>query len=168
MSYPEKRSIVSILAGIAVLVSYCIYVSTKISAGEAASGNLKFWAGAMLLFVIIGIVANIVIQIVFHILLSISIAVRDQVKTGKSDDKRIEKEIAAEMVEDEMDKLVELKSLRVGFAIAGAGFLTALVSAYFGCSVDIMMNILFFSFSAGSIIEGLSQIFFYQRGVSRG
>ena len=72
------------------------------------------------------------------------------------------------MVEDEMDKLVELKSLRVGFVIAGAGFLTALVFAYFGYTVDIMMNILFFSFSAGSVIEGLSQIYFYRRGVSRG
>lgn len=168
MSYPEKRSIVSILAGIAVLIAYGIFVSTKLSAGEAAADDLKFWAGTMLLFVIIGIIANIVIQIVFHILLSISIAVRDQVTTGKSDDKRIEKEIAAEMVEDEMDKLVELKSLRVGFVIAGAGFLTALVFAYLGYTVDIMMNILFFSFSAGSVIEGLSQIYFYRRGVSRG
>ena len=78
MSYPEKRSIVSILAGIAVLIAYGIFVSTKVSAGEAAADDLKFWAGTMLLFVIIGIIANIVIQIVFHILLSISIAVRDQ------------------------------------------------------------------------------------------
>jgi D-arabinose 1-dehydrogenase-like Zn-dependent alcohol dehydrogenase len=75
----------------------------------------------MLLFIVIGIVANIVIQIVFRILLSISIAIREQYVNGESDDKLIEKEIAAEMVEDEMDKLVELKSLRVGFVIAGIG-----------------------------------------------
>ena len=64
----------------------------------------------MLLFIVIGIVANIVIQIVFRILLSISIAIREQYVNGESDDKLIEKEIAAEMVEDEMDNLVELIS----------------------------------------------------------
>lgn len=168
MSYPEKKAIVSILAGIAVIVSYCIYVYGKIEAGDAAPDNLKFWAGAMLLFIIVGIVANIVIQIVFHILLSISIAVRERIQIGTSDDKQIEKEIAAEMVEDEMDKLVELKSLRVGFIIAGIGFVTALIYAYLGFSVDIMMNILFFSFSGGSILEGVSQLFFYRRGVTHG
>lgn len=168
MSYPEKRSIVSILAGISVLIAYCIYVSSRVSAGEATPDNLKFWAGAMLLFVIIGIAVSIVIQIVFHILLSISIAVQEQSKGIMSDDKRLEKKIAAEMIEDEMDKLVELKSLRVGFCIAGVGFLAALIFAYLGFTVDVMMNILFISFSAGSIIEGFSQIFFYRRGVSRG
>lgn len=45
MSYPEKRAIVSILAGIAVIVSYCIYVYEKGKSGEAAADNLKFWAG---------------------------------------------------------------------------------------------------------------------------
>jgi len=168
MSYSEKRAIVSILAGIAVLVSYCIYVYGKVKAGEAAQDDLKFWAGAMLLFIVVGIIASIVIQIVFHILLSMSIAISEQIKTGNSDDKRIEKRIAAEMIEDEMDKLVELKSLRVGFAVAGVGFVTALIYAYLGYSVDIMMNIMFFSFSGGSILEGFSQIFFYRRGVTRG
>jgi hypothetical protein len=168
MSYSEKRSIVSIFAGIAVLVSYGIYVCGKVRAGMAAPDDLKFWAGAMLLFIIIGIAANIVIQIVFHILLSMSIAIREEVKTGHSDDKQIEKKIAAEIIEDEMDKLIELKSLRVGFAVAGAGFVTALIFAYLGSSIDIMMNIIFFSFSGGSIIEGFSQIFFYRRGVTRG
>ena len=168
MSYPEKRAIVSILAGIAVIVSFCIYVYEKGKSGEAAADNLKFWAGAMLLFIVIGIVANIVIQIVFHILLSVSIAIREQNVNGESDDKLIEKEIAAEMVEDEMDKLVELKSLRVGFVIAGIGFVTALIFAYLGYSVATMMNIIFFSFSVGSVFEGFSHLYFYRRGVARG
>ena len=168
MSYSEKRAIVSILAGIAVLVSYCIYVYSKLKTGEAAPDDLKFWAGTMLLFILVGIVVSIVIQIVFHILLSMSIAIREQIKTGKSDDTYIEKKIAAEIIEDEMDKLVELKSMRVGFAVAGVGFVTALIYAYLGYSVDIMMNIMFFSFSGGSILEGFSQIFFYRRGVTRG
>jgi hypothetical protein len=168
MSYSEKRAIVSIFAGIAVLVSYIIYVCGRVKTGEATPDDLKFWAGAMLLFIIVGIVASIVIQIVFHILLSMLIAIREQLKTGKSDDKHIEKKIAAEIIEDEMDKLVELKSMRVGFIVAGVGFVTALIFAYLGFSVGVMMNIMFFSFSVGSILEGFSQIFFYRRGVTRG
>jgi hypothetical protein len=168
MSYPEKKAIVSILAGIAVIVSYCIYVYGKVKAGEAEPDNLKFWAGAMLLFIVIGIVASIVIQIIFHILLSVSIAVREQLENGNSSDKRIEKEIAAEMVEDEMDKLVELKSMRVGYIVAGFGLVAALIYAYLGFSLAVMMNILFISFSGGSILEGVSQLFFYRRGVTHG
>ncbi len=168
MSYSEKRAIVSILAGIAVLVSYCIYIYGKVKTGEAASDDLKFWAGAILIFIVVGIVASIVIEIAFHILLSISIAIREQMETGKTDDKRIEKEIAAEMVVDEMDKLVELKAMRVGFVVAGIGFVTALVYAYLGYSTAIMMNIIFISFSVGTILEGFSRLFFYRRGISRG
>ncbi len=165
MSYSEKKAIVSIFAGIAILVCYCLYVFGKVRAGEAAPDDLKFWAGSMLLFIVIGIVANIVIQIVFHILLSISIAVREQIANGTCDDKRIEKEIASEMVVDEMDKLVELKSMRVGYAVAGFGLVTALIFAYLGYPLSVMINIMFISFSGGSILEGVSQLFFYRRGV---
>ncbi|NLT11979.1 MAG: hypothetical protein GXY06_06185 [Clostridiaceae bacterium] len=168
MSYSEKRTIVSILVGIVVLASYCFYVYGKVKAGVAESDNIKFWAGAMLIFVGIGIISSIIIQIVFHILLSMSMAVREQIATGQSDGKKIEKMIASEMVTDEMDKLVELKSLRVGFAIAGVGFMTALIFAYLGHSPAVMLNIMFVSFSVGSIIEGFSTIFYYRRGVTRG
>ena len=168
MSYSEKRSVVAIFAGIAVLVAYGLYVSGKVRVGVAAPDDLKFWAGTMLLFIVIGVAVNIVIQIVFHILLSMSIAVREEVKNGHSDDKEVEKRIAAEIIEDEMDKLIELKSLRVGFSVAGSGFLAALIAAFLGASVDVMMNIMFFSFSGGSIIEGFSQIFYYRKGVTRG
>ena len=102
---------------------------------------MKFWAGTMLIFIGIGIVANIVIQIVFHILLSVAVAVQEHVRNGKCDDKEIEKTIGAEMVTDEMDKLIELKSMRIGFAIAGIGFVVALVSQILSYSSAVMINI---------------------------
>ena len=52
----------------------------------------------------------IAIQIIFSILLSISIAVKER----KCDEKKIEKTVEAAFVEDEMDKLIELKSGRLG------------------------------------------------------
>ena len=168
MSYQEKKTIVSILTGILLLAAYCIYAFSKVQSGMVAPDDMKFWATAILIFIGIGVVASIVIQIVFHILLSIAIAVKEQVQNGKCDDKEIEKTLELEMVEDEMDKLIGLKSMRIGFAIAGIGFIAALVSLVLNYSPAVMLNIIFVSFSIGSMIEGITQLYFYRRGVKNG
>lgn len=168
MSYQEKKTIVLILTGILVLAAYSIYAFSKVQSGMVDPNDMKFWATAMLVFIGIGVVAAIVIQIVFHILLSIAIAVKEQVQNGKCDDKEIEKTIELEMVEDEMDKLIGLKSLRIGYAISGIGFIAALVSLVLNYSPAVMLNILFFSFSLGSMIEGTAQLYFYRSGVKNG
>jgi uncharacterized membrane protein YcjF (UPF0283 family) len=168
MSYQEKRTIVSIITGVFILVAYCTYVYGKYQSGAIAADDLKFWAGAMLMFIGIGIAAAIVIQIVFHILLSVAIAVQEKVRNGKCDDNEIEKTIGAEMVTDEMDKLIELKSMRIGFSVAGIGFVAALVSLILNYSPAVMINIMFVSFSAGSLLEGFTQLYFYRKGVKNG
>jgi len=80
------------------------------------------------------------------------------------EDKVIETTIKQEMVEDERDKLIELKSLRVGFILAGIGFIAALLCLVLGYPPVLMLHILFFSFFTGSIFEGFSQLYFYRRG----
>ncbi len=186
MSYKEKQTIVSILSGILLLVAYIIYALNKTQSGLASPDDMKFWATAILTFIVIGIVATIVIQIIFHILLSVSIAVKSEVqkeiqkeiqnnienhnetKHLKSDDSDIEKTIALEMVEDEMDKLIELKAMRVGFTIAGIGFVLSLVSLVLEYAPVVMLNIAFFSFLIASMIEGIIKLYFYKRGVRNG
>lgn len=168
MSYHEKRSIVSILLGILVLVAYCVYSFDKYKSGAIALDDLGAWAGVVLVFVVIGVVANIVTQIVFHILLSIAMAAKEQITTGKADDKKIEKAIASEMVEDEMDKLIELKAMRVGYIVAGIGFMTALLTQVLGLPSAFLLHIMFVSFSFGSLLEGMTQLNFYRKGVTNG
>lgn len=168
MSYQEKRTFVSIITGVFILGAYCIYAYGKYQSGVIATDDMKFWAGTMLMFIGIGIAAAIVIQIVFHILLSIAIAVQEKVRNGKCDDKEIEKTIGAEMVTDEMDKLIELKSMRIGFIVAGIGFVAALVSLILNYAPAVMINIMFVSFSAGSLLEGFTQLYFYRKGVKNG
>ncbi len=90
---------------------------------------------------------------------------KEQVKNNKCDDKEIQKSIDLEMVEDEMDKLIELKAMRVGFVFAGIGFIAALVSLVLNYSPAVMLNILFVSFSIGSMAEGIAQMFYYRCGV---
>ena len=88
-----------------------------------------------------------------------------RVETGKTDDKAIERSLQLDMVEDEMDKLISLKSMRVGYAIGGLGFIAALISLVMGSPSGVMLNIMFGSFFAGSLIESLAQLVYYRRGI---
>lgn len=168
MSYQEKKTITSIISGAIILAVYCIVAFGRYRAGTAAADDLYFWARTMLTFIGIGIAATIVIQIIFHILLSIVIAAKKKLRNEQCDDKEIEKEIKMEMVEDERDKLIELKSMKVGFIVAGIGFVAALISVVLRHSPAVMLNIIFISFCAGSILEGFAQLYFYRTGVRNG
>jgi hypothetical protein len=165
MSYPEKRTLASIFTGILVLLAYCIAAYNHYTSGAKGAEDLRSWAVMILVFIGIGVVAIIIVQIIFHILLSIGMAVVKTVKDEKIDDKEIERTIESEMVEDEMDKLIELKSNRIGFILWGFGFVGALVSVILGYSAVVMLNIIFLSCMLGSIAEGFAQIYFYRRGV---
>lgn len=164
MSYQEKRTVASIFSGILILAAYCIYAFSPARLAGLPAGDLKPWASTMLVFIGIGIGVTIVIQIVFHILLSISLAVQAKIINQQSDDKEIERAINREMVEDERDKQISLKSMRIGFVVAGIGFVTALLSLVFSYSPVVMLNILYLSFSVGSLLEGAGQLYYYRRG----
>lgn len=163
MSYQEKRTIVTILSSTLLLVAYAIYAFSK--AGVANADNLAFWAKTMLVFIGIGVVALIVILIVFHIMLSISIAVKQKMQDESIEDKEIEKSIQREMVEDEMDKLIELKSNKIGYSIMGFGFVAGLIAVALGSSAVVLINILFVSGWLGSVAEGIVQIRYYRKGL---
>lgn len=164
MSFQEKKTIVSILSGVAVLAAYCIYAYIKVHSGTISMDNMQFWAITMLIFIGIGIVATVVIQILFHILFSISVAVKTQFNNEKCDDKEIEKIINVEIKEDERDRQIELKSMRFGFAFAGVGFVAGLLVLAFNGQPAVMLNVMFLSFMVGSLIEGFVQLFHYHRG----
>jgi uncharacterized membrane protein len=166
MSYAEKRTVVSIITGIALLAAYSLYAFGRVQSGAAEMNDLRFWATTMLIFIGIGIVATIIIQIVFHILLSIGIAVTRKIQDQSIDDKAIEKSIGTEMVEDEMDRLIELKAVRVGVTLTGVGFVAGVALLALGYAPVVMLNVFFYAIGGGSILEGLAQIFYYRKGVA--
>jgi hypothetical protein len=168
VSYQEKRIIVTIFSGIFVLLAYVIYTFTKYQNGLINPDNLNFWASTMLIFIGIGVVVTIIIQIVFHVLYSIALSIKEKIKNQDITDKEIEKLINAQMVTDEMDKLVELKSMRLGFIAAGIGFVLGLVSILLDYPASVMMNIIFISFSLGSLSEGFMQLHYYKKGIRNG
>jgi hypothetical protein len=174
MSYQQKKTLVSVVSGIILFISYCVLILPKYQIAENSS-DLKFWAISILSFIGVSIVVNIIIQIIFHILLSVSIAVKEQVKneiekeiTGtKSNEKTMEnvidKKIKMEMIEDERDKMIELKSLRVGYYISGVGIIASIFVLVIGLTPAIMLNVLFLSVMLGAIVEGIVQYYFYSK-----
>jgi len=161
MSYQEKRTIIGLVSGIVLIIAYCIYAFGKLQAGVISPDDLKFWAGTMLLFIGVGIVAMIIIQIIYHILLAISIAIQER----EQDEKKIEATVEATVVEDEMDKLIGLKSSKFGYAFIGFGFIGGLISLILNYPLYIMLNIMFLSFSLGSIFEGFVSLYYYKKGI---
>lgn len=165
MSYQEKRTIVTMAMTVLILVVYGIYSFNQYQAGVLSLDDLRPWAVTILVFIGISIVVMIAIQIIFHILLSISIAVSKKVQDMDCDDHEIEKSINAEMVEDEMDKVIGLKSSRVGFICAGVGFIAGLISLLLNYPPVIMLNIMFLCMWSSSLFSGITQLVYYRRGV---
>ena len=163
MSYQEKRTLLSIIISILMLVSYSIYAFGK--AGMEHINDLQFWARTILIFIGIGIVALIILQIVFHILMAIGKAIRQKLKDNEVNEEEIGRTMRVETAEDEMDKMIEMKSNRFGYTIMGLGFMAGLIAIAFGASAVAMLNILFFATWVGSFVEALMQIRYYRRGV---
>lgn len=165
MTYQVKKTIAAIISGVVVLGVYLFYAFGRYQSGLLAPDDLKSWAQLILIFIGVGIAATIVIQIIFHILLSVGIAIKENMKSGSCKDENIENQIQLEMVEDEMDKLIELKSLRVGAIVAGSGFVISLIILALGYPPVFMLNIVFISFSFGSILDGFTKLYYYKRGI---
>ena len=131
--------------------------------------GLKATAITMLVFIGISIAAAIVIQIAFHILYSVELAVREKMHNQACDDEEIgesvKRTIGAEMVDDEMNKQVELKASRAMAAVSGAGFLAGLAALALGYAPTAMLNIQFAACYLGWIAEGCAQIYYYRKGI---
>jgi fatty acid desaturase len=161
MSYNSKRTITSLIAGLILTAAYAVYA---LGGSSPAPGDLKLWAIAMLVFIGIAVVAMIVVHILFHIAVAIGIAVKER----QHDDKTVERIIAAEMSEDERDKIINLKAYRIGYICAGVGFVAALVALAFGLSAVFALHILFGASAVGSFAEGIASVYFYEKGVRNG
>jgi hypothetical protein len=161
MAYNSKKNIVSLTAGVLTVAAYIICIYT---AKAPAQEDIAAWAKLMLVFIGIGIVTQIVVQILFHIVYAIGIAAKENDK----DDSRTEKIIKASMIEDERDKLIELKTSRIGYICTGFGLMVALFTVAGGVPLVIALHIVVGSAAAGSLVEGCAGIFFHERGVRNG
>ena len=170
MTYTSKKTITNMVAGIGISLAYILYAT----GGRAPDPtDLRAWAMVMLTFIGIGIGVMIVVQILFHIGLSIGIAVGmsvgNTVKGKPHTDDEIEQEIQQTIdcndVEDEMGKLINLKSAHIGYIVMGVGFLVSLIAL--ACSVSVLttLHIQLGAIALASLAEAFATIVLYERGV---
>lgn len=173
MTYQVKRTIVTIAAGIVLLAAYLINGYLKIRSGGAASlADLGGWATTMLVFIGIGVGLEIVTQIVFHVVVAAGGEIKRQVsaelnkKLNPDGGSQPCGETGSEIEkEDEMDKLIGLKATKVGYAVAGFGFVASLVTLAVGLPPAVMLNTAFLTFITAGLLEGFAQLHYYRRGV---
>ena len=160
MEYPQKKSMVMIAQTIAVLAVYGIYVFGRLNNGTVGWEDTHFFAVTMLKFIGIGILITIVIQVLFHVLLSVSVAIKEHLKENQE----IDSAIKAAMVEDERDKMIELKSTRVAAIAFMAGFIAGLALLALGHPAAMMLNVVFFVGGLGKIGEEVVKLIYYRAG----
>lgn len=171
MYYQEKKTIVTIISGMFIFIAYSIYGILKyMELGVKLLHDLKFWATAILIAIGGGIIVAIIVQIVFHVFLAIANEVSKEVSKNMNVEWETSTYNESEIMEneDEMDKLISLKAMRNSYIVVGVGFVISIITLYFQMPPAIMLNIIFASFSLGSLFEGFSQLFFYRKGVKNG
>jgi hypothetical protein len=148
MSYQEKQSILSLVNTILILSLYSGYIYSNYIAGNPGIiYDMKFLGKA---FVIL-IPFTIVVQIVMHILF----AIFNKIITHEDPPK----------IEDEMDKLIELKSLRASHWVFIVGFFSAMASQAIGQPPYVMFLAFIVSGFVSGMISDIAKIWYYRKGV---
>jgi len=150
MSYQQKNITVSLVSTTLIFVYFLIRLLQMIQDGNIIPEDIyRLWG--------IVIVLSIVVTIFGTILTHILSAIIEAIKTG-NDDPNIED------IEDERDKLVDLKGTRVTFIVFSIGVLTSMLTMVFGQPPLVMFTLLIFSGSVAQIIGDIARLYLYRRG----
>ncbi len=153
MTYQEKRSVTYLVTTILAIAIYGTIVCNKFNAGDYDTSNLmKFWAFRVLWYIPIVIGVRIVTEILLNIFQAISNEIRGE---GQED----------LGIQDERDKLIELKAERVSMWIFSVGFVFALITQAMEYSVHwFFLSMIVFGIIGEVVSEGL-KIKYYRKGV---
>ena len=144
----EKQAIVSMLGSWLILAIYSLYIYYNyIKVNPEIINNIQFWGTAFLVLIPISIVFMIIIHIIFAI--SCKIITKEDL----------------ECQTDEMDKLIELKSVRISHGVFIAGFMTAMASLALGMEIYVMFLLLIAAGFLSGTAESIAKIYFYRKGV---
>lgn len=148
MTYHEKKSLVNILTAFLVYGIYYAYKYQQYIALEMTlEEELQFWGKTILIAVPIMIGAKIVTHIIFTIANTV-----------------IAREKHPEL-EDERDKLIELKSTRNSFFMFGMGFVASLIAIAWGQPLHVMFLLIIGGGLMSELFDHLSRLIYYRRGI---
>jgi len=148
MDIKEKRILISLIGSVLILGFYAWYVYSRYIAGNLDILNdFSFWGRSFLILIPVAIVTQIVIQIIFAIYVH---------ATSKEE---------IDPIEDERDKLIELKAIKISHYIFIVGFMLAMGSLALGSQPWIMFVVLIFSGFMASVVNEIVRLYLYRRGV---
>lgn len=148
MTYREKESLLNIFSGLLITTIFAWMVYQRhLNESIDLTSDYKTWGIIFLIFIGVSIVARIVIYIIFHIINAIATR---------------EDKIPAE---DERDKLVKLKSTRNSHHVFSGGFVMSIIALAIGMPVYGIFIAFVISGLLSEIVENVSQIYYYRRGL---
>ena len=153
MTYRETNISVSLTSSLLVMVYYLVnWIQMYQEEGLNSAVIFRLWA--------IVIVATIILNILGNILTSIVLSIIHAIKTQSKKEPRF--------VEDERDKLIELKGTRASYIAFSIGVFLSMLTFAFGQPPLVMFSLIIFFGITAEIIGDIFQLSFYRRGVQYG
>ncbi len=150
MSFKEKNITVTLISFTLILLFYVNQIFQMVQDGGLNSTEVfRLW-GIVIAF---SVIVTIVGMILTHIVSAIVIAVQ----TG-DDDPDIED------IEDERDKLIDLRGTNVTYTISSIGSFFAMLTFALGQSPLVMFALLVFFGLVAQIVGDVTRLFLYRRG----
>ena len=150
MSFQEKNIAVSLGSFILILGFFLISLLQMFQGDSFNSTNVfRLWG----ITIVLAIVVTILATILTHILSAIVQAI----KTGEDDPK-------IEDLEDERDKLIDLRGTKVSYFVSSIGVLIAMLTFVLGQPALVMFTLLIFFGVFAQIIGDISRLVLYRRG----
>lgn len=148
MSYQEKRTIVSIISTILSFIAYCIYILQKYDIGNLNSvDDFSFWGTAIILLIPVQIIFQVVVLIIFTV--GYYIVTREELPDFT----------------DELDRLIELKSLRTFSYVFMLGFFMSMGAIALDAKPSVMFIGILFTMIISGILSDVFKLYLYRRGV---
>jgi hypothetical protein len=150
MSFQQKNIAVSLTNFVLILGFFLFRVIQMLQSDSFVPENIfRLWGIIVGLAVVVTIVGTILTQIVSAII--------EAIRTG-SDDPKIED------IEDERDKLIDLKGTKVTYHISSLGAFLSMLTFVFGQPSLVMFTLLIFFGVVAQIAGDISRLVLYRRG----
>lgn len=148
MDVKEKRILISLISSALIMGLYAWYVYGRYIAGNPEILNdFSFWGTSFLILIPIAIITQIIIQIVFAIYIH---------ATSNEE---------IDPVDDERDKLIELKAIKISHYIFITGFALAMGSLTLRMQPWVMFVVLISSGFMATVVNEIARLYFYRKGV---
>lgn len=148
MSYQGKQAIVSLISNLTSSAAYFYY---RFQSGQASDLNVaidfKFWGSTILSYLLVLIIFKILIYIIFSIM--------NTIITREEEPK----------FRDEMDSLINLKSIRNFYHILTLGIFLSIGTLVLDFPPAAVFIGILCSMFIASIVLDVSEIYFYHKGV---